>query len=341
MDLQAIYTPIADEMPGIVKLMHAMLGSAKNESIIRISQYVLASRGKMIRPALVMLSARAVRNHIEKLMDPPVEVHTDKLKQVAAAIELLHIASLVHDDVIDHSKYRHNKPTINYKNGNDVAIALGDYLYAQASDLIAGCGSLDVIRCISAATKSMCEGELVQVCERKNLDLLKERYLSIVSKKTASLFAVACQSGTLISEAHDDHIQALRSYGLNLGIAFQITDDYLDLMSEKQKLGKTPGQDLQVGEITLPLLHLLESVSNGERRELRQLIDSCSNGKSLEKIKEKLKNTDTEQKTRNVVLSYIDTAKKKIQFLSDSPYKKSLFNIADFVMDRGFSSIAC
>lgn len=337
MELSEIYKPIQKEMPEVEKCLCSTLNGTFNKSILEVNQYLLDSPGKRIRPALVMFSARAVQH--DQQAHIPLPGLNYPLIKIATAVELIHMASLIHDDVIDHSKFRYNKPTINYKNGGDVAIALGDYLYAEASNLITGCDNMDVIRCISSATKAMCEGELIQVCERENINLLKERYINIVTKKTASLFAASCQSGSLISNCHDSLKRALMEYGLNFGIAFQIIDDYLDLVSEKKLLGKTPGQDLKVGEITLPLLHLFEHVSEDEKEELKRLINARSGKQSLKKIKDKIIDSCATQKTKETALYYINIAKEKIRTLADSPFKESLFNLADFVMERGFKEV--
>ncbi|MBU3911264.1 MAG: polyprenyl synthetase family protein, partial [Candidatus Omnitrophica bacterium] len=224
MELSHIYKPIEKELRGVEKLLRDSLNSAGNKAISRICNYLLDAKGKRLRPALVLLSGKAVGS--STALDPAII-------KVAAGIELIHAASLVHDDVIDHSKLRHNKPTINSKWGQDLSIALGDYLYSVAYELISQCNNIDILQCISSATKAMCEGELVQVSERDNLDLLKRRYIVIVKKKTASLFAASCQSGSLVSRSKRSLQVAMKAYGLNFGIGFQITDDYLDIVSEE------------------------------------------------------------------------------------------------------------
>ncbi|MFH1784769.1 MAG: polyprenyl synthetase family protein [bacterium] len=329
MQLKQIYKPIEKELSDVERLLQDRLKNIDHKPIEEISTYVLNVGGKRLRPALVLLSAKASQAQ--------TSITHQSMISVAAAIELIHAASLVHDDVLDHSNIRHNKPTINYKNGEDVAIALGDYLYATAFDLISTCGNMDILQCISSATKAMCEGELIQVCERNNLNLLKERYLLIIKKKTASLFAASCESGTLISTSHKSLHNALQEYGLNFGLAFQIIDDYLDFVGEEQDLGKLPGQDIQVGELTLPALNLLESVPAEERNKIKTLLASKKSKTSLERIRSKMFDSDASGKTKETASFYINTAKKKISVLNPSPYKESLLSLGDFIIERGFN----
>lgn len=347
MRLKYIYRPIEKELKNMEKFLEISLNKSKNRSILRINNFLLGSHGKRIRPALMILSAKAVSND----QDPAIN---HQLIKIASAIELIHAASLIHDDVIDSSYIRHSRPTVNSKWGEDVAIALGDYLYSEAFELISCCGNMDIIRCISSATKSMCEGELLQVCERDNLDLLRERYMVIIKKKTASLFAASCEAGGLISrsghlnpvrnidsegggEISNGVKKALREYGLNFGIAFQIVDDYLDIVAEEQKLGKAPGQDIGVGEMTLPLLNLLESADQGEREELKALFAAKEGKERLPRIRSKLLKSRAGIKTKELTSSYMGLAKQNLDILSPSPYKESLIRLADFIMERGFS----
>jgi geranylgeranyl pyrophosphate synthase len=183
----------------------------------------------------------------------------------------------------------------------------------------------------------MCEGELMQVCERDNLDLLKERYIVIVKKKTAALFAASCRAGALVSNRYKSLQKALQEYGLNFGIAFQIIDDYLDLIGKANDLGKMPGQDVRTGEITLPILYLLESLSLEERKELNSMLTSSkTDAVSLHKIRLRLCNSQAPVKTKEASLLFINLAKQKIEVLPNSDYKDSLLSLADFIIERGF-----
>ncbi len=327
MQLENIYRPIKKELGSVEAFIGDVLNQSRHKSILEINNFLLEARGKRIRPALVILCAKASKelSSLDK-----------KLIKIATAIELIHIASLIHDDIIDHASLRHNKPTINYKWGDDVSIVAGDYLYSIAFDLISSTGNSDILKCISSATKALCEGQLLQVCERDNLNLLKERYFIIVKMKTASLFAASCQSGALISNPKSRLKIALKEFGLNFGIAFQIIDDYLDIVGVERFLGKAAGQDMSVGEFTLPILNLWESIPLEERRELEGLLATIKNKETLERIRQKLFDSGAASKTKNAANSFIISAKQGISFLPGSPYKDSLIGLSDFILKRGF-----
>jgi len=325
MRLKKFYLPVKKELIGVEEVLKESLKNTRYKSIREITNYLLGAGGKRLRPALVLLSAKAGQDDISAGQQQSICL-------VAAAVELIHMASLIHDDVIDHATMRHNKPTVNSRWDNDVSIALGDYLYSEAFRLISNCGNPDIIQCISSATKAMCEGELLQVCERDNLNLSVEKYILIVKKKTASLFAASCHAGAMVSKSRQSLQKALKGFGLNFGIAFQIMDDYMDLAGEKKMLGKTPGQDIRAGEITLPLLNVLESVSEDEREKLEMLLASNRRNESLQRIRSGLLSPESTHKTKKAVSTYITLAKKNLNELSESPYKKSLINLAEWMI---------
>lgn len=329
MQLKEIYQPIRKELNQVEEVIKASLSEARDLSILKVNRFLLESGGKRMRPALVILSAKASNGKV----DSPVNT---QLINVASSIELIHMASLIHDDVIDHSERRHNNPTVNSRWGMDVSITLGDYLYSLAFELISNCGNTDILSCISLATKSMCEGELSQVVERDNLSLLKDRYLMIIKKKTASLFAASCEVGAISAHSSRSLQSALRQYGLNFGIAFQMVDDYLDLMGGEGSLGKAPGQDINVGEVTLPLLNLLKSSDKNQRSRLKEMLKS-KDGNSLERIREELLCSGAHLYTRRISSSYVNLAKDKLKELKDSEYRRCLLGLGDFILKRGFA----
>ncbi|MEK6563897.1 MAG: polyprenyl synthetase family protein [Candidatus Omnitrophota bacterium] len=329
MRLKEIYQPIRQELTQVDEVIKTSLSEARNSSILKVNRFLLESGGKRMRPALVILSAKASN----RKADSPVN---KQLINIAASIELIHMASLIHDDVIDHSQRRHNNPTVNSRWGMDVSITLGDYLYSLAFELISNCGNTDILSCISSATKSMCEGELSQVVERDNLSLLKDRYLMIIKKKTASLFAASCEVGAISANSSRSLQSALRHYGLNFGIAFQIVDDYLDLTGGENNLGKAPGQDISVGEVTLPLLNLLKSSDKNQRSRLKEMLKSKDTN-SLERIRKELVDSDAYLYTRKISSSYISLAKDKLKALKDSKYRRCLFGLGDLILKRGFA----
>lgn len=335
MKLKEIYQPIKRELTNVEDLLRTSLTSTGYKSIFEIGEYLLNSGGKRIRPALVILSAKASAKHgLKKSSGKRRSGLSSKLTKVASAIELIHTASLIHDDVVDHSELRHNKPSINAKWGQDVSIALGDYLYSVGFDLIASCGDTDILSCISWATKSMCEGELVQVCKRDSIDLLKEKYILIIKKKTANLFAASCQTGAIASQSSWEIEKALKNYGLNFGIAFQIIDDCMDLIGYRGDLGKDPGTDLNMGEETLPVLNLLAESAPKERKSLVELLRSPDSKEALKEVRTRFLGSPSYIKTQKDIAGYIIKAKRSLIRLEESSFKDSLWGLADFILAK-------
>jgi len=320
MNLEKIYQPIQKDLNRVEKVIENSLSKSRSKKILEINKYLLDSPGKRLRPALVILCAKAS----QKKSTPVI---SKNLSHIAAALELIHMASLLHDDVIDRSNERHNKSTINSKWGMGAAIALGDFIYSEAFRLIAQYGNKDILQCISVATKNMCEGEFIQVSERENPSLLRENYLLIIKKKSASLFMASCQSGTLLLDANTSIRSAIKDYGTHFGMAFQMLDDYLDLISNRSRLGKSPGQDLKVGEMTLPIINLMEILSHEKKDELKKLLNANNRSNALPIIKEMFLSTGADLKTKNDISHHIALANQKIQTLPKSSFQEKLLEL--------------
>jgi octaprenyl-diphosphate synthase len=325
MKLEEIYEPIADDLESVERFLTLSIKESKNHSILTMSDYLLETSGKRIRPALVILSEKAAS------AGKNISRSNNELVMIATAVELIHMASLTHDDVLDKAAMRRGKPSINAKWGDDISITLGDYIYSKALELIGKCKNPDVFACISEAIYVMCEGELTQVCQRNNLDLSENSYMVIAKKKTASLFAACCHAGTIIGN-HGRVLQtALKEFGLNFGMAFQIMDDCKDIVCEEKMLGKRPGQDFIAGDVTLPFLTLRDIVSRDKRQELENLLQSKIDRDSLAKIRRMFINSGAADLTRKTALSYVDRAKQKLAELENSDYKRSLNHLADYI----------
>ncbi|MHC4645258.1 MAG: polyprenyl synthetase family protein [Planctomycetota bacterium] len=325
MRLEEIYRPIADELKTVEDVLVLSIKESKNRSILAMSDFLLESPGKRIRPALVILSEKAAS------VGTGNTCSRDELIRIATAMELIHMASLIHDDVLDRAVMRRSKPSVNAKWGDDVSIALGDYIYSKAFELIGKCKNPDLFGCISEAIYVMSEGELTHVCQRNNLDLSRESYIVIVKKKTATLFAACCHAGTILGNHRPALQAALKEFGLNLGMAFQIIDDYRDIVSEENILGRRPGQDLIAGDITLPLLTLLKVSDSRDRDRAKRLLESNTDGDSLREIKTMFVNSEAVSLTRKAASSYIDLAKRRLNTLEDSQYRASLARLADYI----------
>jgi len=244
------------------------------------------------------------------------------------------MASLVHDDVLDKATMRHTRPSINAQYGDDISIVLGDYINSKAFQMVANWGNPDVFACISEAIGVMCEGELIHVCQRGNLDLSKSGYIAIAKKKTASLFAACCYAGAILGNHSRDIQTALKEFGLNFGVAFQIIDDCKDVLSEESELGKHPGQDIIAGDITLPLLILSEVVGQAERAEIRSMLRAGNDKDNLERLRTMLVDSNTLPKTCEIVTSYLSTAKEHLDSLTNSVYKESFGKLVAYATQR-------
>ena len=328
--LADIYQPIKKDMEGVEDTLSSIFVETIPESVQDVGDFVLGSPGKRLRPALLLLSARAPSGNGAAVKDPQGVIN------VASACELIHVASLIHDDVVDRAKMRHNRESINSRWGDDLSVVFGDYIYAKAFDLISRLGNGDVFACIIKAITMMCEGELLQVCQRKHLNLSKDSYMLIVKQKTASMFAACCETGTILGN-HNGQVRAgLKEFGMNFGIAFQIIDDCKDMMSGESTLGKCPGQDMMVGEVTLPMMNLLDSVSGARRKELTDILQSQISDDGVQCIRETFLDSDALAKTKQTVTHHIDRAKQGLNVLRNSGYKDSLNCLMDYVIDNNF-----
>jgi octaprenyl-diphosphate synthase len=221
--------------------------------IATYAQYALTGQGKQLRPALVALSAEATG----KLNDDHV--------MVAVIIEMVHLATLVHDDVMDEASLRRGRPTLAANWGNEISVLLGDCLFAHAVKLAASFPTPEICRAVASATNTVCAGEILQTQLRKNFELSRAEYFKVVSMKTGELFALSCDLGAFLSGSPDRHRTALRKYGMDIGTAYQVYDDCLDLFGTEADAGKSLGTDLAKGKLTLPMLYLLERSWIGSR----------------------------------------------------------------------------
>jgi octaprenyl-diphosphate synthase len=221
-----------------------------------IARHLLRSRGKRMRPAFLFLTSRAADNFAEQSVD------------ASLAIELIHTATLLHDDVVDESELRRGQETVNAQWTNLISVLMGDYLFAKAFRIMVSTGSVDLMSAISYATERVSVGELRQIEEVGNYDLSEEEYLNIIADKTASLFSVSCAAGPILLERSQRDRDSFGNFGEKVGTAFQIADDLLDFVGEAEVTGKTPGNDVLTGKVTLPLIYALSRVGPAARDEI-------------------------------------------------------------------------
>ncbi len=258
--------PIRDDLLEVEAILARTLKS-RYECILAIVDHVKHYRGKRLRPALLLLVARACGQ-----VTPAHAV-------LAAVVEMIHTATLIHDDVLDGATLRRHVVTVNAEWGVPASILLGDYLFTHAFHLAATTGSAEACRIIGDATNRTCEGELCQGLERGNLDLSEEEYLNLIGGKTADLIACCCRLGAMFSGAEPSTVERLARYGRWLGLAFQIADDLLDLVGEERAMGKSLGTDLEQQKMTLPLIRLLSTTPAPAAGRLRQLLTAPGNHK--------------------------------------------------------------
>ena len=320
--LADIYAPIQDELLETQGIFDEELVSDLT-FINEFCRGVRSYRGKMLRPALLLLSAQATGQLLP--------VH----RRIAAVVEMVHVATLVHDDVLDEADERRSRPTIRAAGGNVAAVLLGDYLISHAFHLCSGLDSSYASRRIGATTNSVCEGELLQTHRRGHLQLGEAEYLEIISKKTGALTAVACELGAHFADAPRSQTEALGAYGLSAGTAFQIVDDVLDLVGEEEEMGKTLGLDVRLGNPTLPIIHCLAHATPATRSVLQAALSgerSC-NRKS---VCDWLEQTDSVQYALSVATGFVAEAVRQLDLLPPSDAKASLTAMAEFILERRF-----
>ena len=259
MTAQRIYDTVADDFSRVNDLIIKRL-SSDVPLVEKIAQYIIESGGKRLRPLLVLLSSQAIGYKGD-----------DHLK-LAAVIEFLHTATLLHDDVVDTSDLRRGRSTANARWGNAPSVLVGDFLYARAFEMMVELQSLRIMSVLSRATAVIAEGEVMQLTNVKNPDLSESQYMEVIHNKTAMLFEAASHSGALLAGASSDQEIALRDYGKHLGLAFQLVDDVLDYRGDAEAMGKNVGDDLAEGKTTLPLIYAMEKGVESERQLIRQAI---------------------------------------------------------------------
>lgn len=320
-DLSEISRPIKSELNQFNLLFKEALKS-KVGIVDLIAKYILKQKGKKIRPLLVLLSSKAI-NEIN-----------ERTYRGATLVELLHTATLVHDDVVDGAEKRRGLPSINAVWKNKVAVLMGDYLLSRGLLLSVDGQDFDFLRIVSNTVKRMSEGELLQIKKTQKLNIDEETYFRIISDKTASLLSTCCEIGAASSTDDERKITAMREYGENLGLAFQIKDDILDYVGSSSIVGKPLGADIKDKKITLPLIYSLSKSSKKEKAEIIKLIKNGKNKSSLTSIIAFVNKYDGIEYSSQVARNYANNAKKCLNIFEDSKSKQALESLAEFVIER-------
>jgi len=284
--------PVADELAAVRRCISAQLVTG-DESIDAMLRHIGLRNGKMLRPAMVLLVA--------KNCAAITETHIT----IATIVELLHAATLLHDDVLDEAQSRRKAFTANHLWGNESAVLLGDFLLAKVFVMCSNLERRDIARVLSETAVDICRGELSQNIQRRNFDLTEQRYYDIIKNKTAALFSACCRVSSLAAGDEQQRSLYLGQFGLNVGMAFQITDDLLDIVGDEASVGKTLGTDLATEKITLPIIHLLSTV-DGERR--LSLIKKLTGKLERTELRDMLEHAGSLDYTRAAAQRYCDEA---------------------------------
>ena len=318
-----IFSPIVSELQQ-VELEFERQARSNVQVIAYLADYLRESGGKRVRPALTILSNYAVGGDGSRYNSI----------RMATVMEFLHTATLVHDDIIDSADTRRNRPTVSALYGNETAVLMGDWLYMSAFETSLAERSLPILDILTRVTRKMTEGELLQLTTLGKTDISEQHYLDIIGRKTAFLFSACCEVGAILGGASESEQKALGDYGMNLGMAFQLTDDLLDFTSTDDALGKSAGVDLLGGKVTLPLIYLLTSDTSA--RELVQTVMSEAAYETItrQELLEAVQRVGAIQRARARGDEYAAAARTALENLPTSDYCDSLRAIPTYVLDR-------
>lgn len=320
-DLTQISKPIKNDLDQFNQLFKESLKS-KVGIVDIVTKYILKQKGKKIRPLLVLLSGKVIGELNERTF------------RGATLVELLHTATLVHDDVVDGAEKRRGLPSINAVWKNKIAVLMGDYLLSRGLLLSIEGKDFDFLEIITNTVKRMSEGELLQIKKTQKLNIDEETYFRIISDKTASLLSTCCEIGATSTTKNKVDIERMRDFGENLGLSFQIRDDILDYIGSTKLVGKPLGADIKDKKITLPLIHSLEKASKSERADIIKLVKNGKKKNNIEKIIEFVKKNNGIEFAQSVAEDYANKAKESLSRFPKSESRDSLEALANFVVER-------
>jgi octaprenyl-diphosphate synthase len=316
------YTVVATDFASVDQLIIDSLCS-RVALVEEISNYLIGAGGKRLRPLLVLLAANAC------------DYKADKHINLAAVIEFLHTAMLLHDDVVDESDLRRGRKTVNATWGNPASVLVGDFLHSRAFEMMVDIGDMRVMEILSRATNTIAEGEVQQLGNIRNPDTTEASYLQVITRKTAMLFEAASHSGAVLAGANAEAEQALRGYGLHLGLAFQLIDDILDYEGTTEDLGKNVGDDFAEGKVTLPLIVAMRNGDEAQRSYIRAAILG-GDVSDLDQLLETVKATGGLQYANDMARTEIDMALDCLAPLPCSAFKEAMQTLAKFAVERSY-----
>jgi octaprenyl-diphosphate synthase len=321
-ELPSLYSLIAEDMKAVDAVIRQRLHS--EVALVRqVAEYIVGGGGKRMRPALVLMSAKAM------------DYEGSKHHELAAVVEFIHTATLLHDDVVDESKLRRGRDTANALFGNAASVLVGDFLYSRAFQMMVGVGSMRVQQVLADATNVIAEGEVLQLMNCNNADIDVDDYLQVIRFKTAKLFQAAARLGAILGGAAPEVEEGLARYGMHLGTAFQLVDDVLDYSGEEAETGKHIGDDLAEGKPTLPLIHVLKHGTPEQQACVRKAIEEGGRDMFPE-VLAAVKGSGALEAARNYARAEAQTAVDSIAQLPASIYKNALIELPAFSVVRRF-----
>ena len=322
-DLSEIFEPVQADLEAVEREFARHVQS-RVELIPEIGRYIQTSGGKRVRPAVLLMASRLAG------------YTGDRAVLYAAVVEFIHTATLVHDDIIDQSDLRRGRLAVHSRWGNDVTVLLGDYLYIKSMALALTEDSLDVIRLLCDVTLRMIEGELYQLTKTGDVDITEEEHFEIIRRKTAYLFGGCAQIGGLLGKVNVEQENALREYGFNLGVAFQLVDDLLDFTADERSLGKPVGSDLREGKITLPIIYLLQRAGEPAADQIVRAAvrDRAVTPEAWQSLVRLLAEHHATGSAYDKAVEYATRAKRQLDVFPDGPDRERLLALPDYVLSR-------
>lgn len=318
-----IFGLIKDEM-SLVEAEFERQAKSNIQVIDYLGDYLRSSGGKRVRPALLVLTNYAVGGKGD----------SDGVIRLATVMEMLHTATLVHDDIIDNADLRRSRATINSRFGNHAAVLMGDWLYMSAFETSLKERSLEILDILTRLTRKMTEGELIQLTTIGKVEITEDEYFDILRRKTAFLFSGCCEIGAILGNATFERQNAMRDYGMDLGIAFQLADDLLDFTSDQTVLGKAAAADLLEGKMTLPVIKLVEQEPSIKPEIEKVMLEGEYSNDFRERLMERMRHHGTLPQVRAIANSYAENARKNLDILAQTEYRTALDVIPNFVIDR-------
>lgn len=311
---------IATDMAAVNQVIRLQLHS-EVPLVNQIAEYIISAGGKRIRPVLVLLVANAY------------QYQGKHHHELAAIVEFIHTATLLHDDVVDESSMRRGRQTANALFGNAASVLVGDFLYSRAFQMMVSINSMQVMQILADATNVIAEGEVLQLLNMHDPDVTEERYLQVIRSKTAKLFEAAAQIGALIAGANPEQIEAAAEYGRSLGTAFQLIDDVLDYSGNAEDTGKNVGDDLREGKPTLPLIYLMKNGTEEQKNLVRTCIEQGDES-HFDAILSAITHSGALDYTKDEARKAATRAADSVAALTESPYKQALLDLTRFAVGR-------